>query len=71
MSLSNDKSGDGRRKSDPSHDDPKPKSESRPAKARDAKGRDEGVGKTLRTVYQRAVDEAIPPEMLDLLGKLN
>jgi hypothetical protein len=24
----------------------------------------------MRTVYQRAIDEDIPPEMLDLLGKL-
>lgn len=66
MSLSNDKDGDVRRKSDPPRD-PKAKHESRPTKARG----DDGVGKTLRTVYQRAVDEAIPPEMLDLLGKLN
>ena len=28
------------------------------------------VGQALRTVYQRTVDEDIPPEMLDLLGKL-
>ncbi len=28
------------------------------------------VGDALRTVYQRAIDEDIPPEMLDLLGKL-
>lgn len=28
------------------------------------------VGSALKTVYQRAVSEDIPPEMLDLLGKL-
>ena len=28
------------------------------------------VGTALRTVYQKTVDEDIPPEMLDLLGKL-
>ena len=28
------------------------------------------VGQALRSVYQRTVDETIPPEMLDLLGKL-
>lgn len=28
------------------------------------------VGETLRNVYQRTIDEDIPPEMLDLLGKL-
>ncbi|WP_140419256.1 NepR family anti-sigma factor [Sphingobium sp. Z007] len=29
------------------------------------------VSQALRTVYQRAVDEDIPPEMLDLLSKLD
>jgi len=28
------------------------------------------LGTALRTVYQRTVEEDIPPEMLDLLGKL-
>lgn len=28
------------------------------------------VGDALRSVYQRTIDEDIPPEMLDLLGKL-
>ena len=28
------------------------------------------VGAALRTVYQRTIEEDIPPEMLDLLGKL-
>ena len=28
------------------------------------------TGSALRTVYQKTVDEAIPDEMLDLLGKL-
>ncbi len=28
------------------------------------------VGHALRTVYQRTIDEDIPPEFLDLLGKL-
>jgi hypothetical protein len=28
------------------------------------------LGLALRTVYQRTVEEEIPPEMLDLLGKL-
>ena len=29
------------------------------------------MGDALRTVYQKAVEEAVPDEMLDLLGKLN
>ena len=28
------------------------------------------VGQALRAAYQQAVNEAVPPEMLDLLGKL-
>jgi hypothetical protein len=28
------------------------------------------VGHALRAAYQQAVNESIPPEMLDLLGKL-
>ena len=28
------------------------------------------VGQALRAAYQRMIDEDIPPEMLDLLGKL-
>ncbi len=28
------------------------------------------IGDALKSVYQRAIDEDIPPEMLDLLGKL-
>ena len=31
---------------------------------------DAQVGKVLRSVYQQTVDEAVPPEMLDLLNKL-
>ena len=36
-----------------------------------AQGKDRDMGAALRTVYQRTVEEAIPPEMLDLLGKLD
>lgn len=32
--------------------------------------REQEMGNALRSVYQRAVDEKIPDEMLDLLGKL-
>ena len=28
------------------------------------------IGDALKTVYQRTINEDIPPEMLDLLGKL-
>lgn len=33
--------------------------------------KDRDMGAALRTVYQRTVEEAIPSEMLDLLGKLD
>jgi len=29
------------------------------------------MGAALRTVYQKTVDESVPSEMLDLLGKLD
>lgn len=41
-----------------------------PPRARKRKGQPSQVGDALRTVYQRTIDEDIPPEMLDLLGKL-
>ena len=34
------------------------------------RSRGSDVGKALRTVYDDALKEDIPPEMLDLLGKL-
>lgn len=39
--------------------------------ARRAEANDNDVGKVLRSVYQKAVDEDIPAEMLDLLSKLD
>jgi hypothetical protein len=55
-----------RRKTDPS---PPADSEnmSRTGKKR---GPNAEIGQALRKAYSDAVDEAIPPEMLDLLGKL-
>lgn len=42
------------------------------SKRRASSGKDEGqVANALRSVYQRAVDEDIPSEMLDLLRKLD
>ncbi|WP_374126469.1 NepR family anti-sigma factor [Sphingomonas sp. 28-62-11] len=46
---------------------PKKASPKRTAKPR---GDDQPMGQALRTVYQRTIDEQIPQEMLDLLGKL-
>jgi hypothetical protein len=43
------------------------------AKAKPKKKRAENpeVGQALRSVYQRTIDEDIPADLLDLLGKLN
>jgi len=47
------------------------KTASASTKRRD-RGKEEGhVSEALRTVYQRAIDEDIPSEMLDLLKKLD
>lgn len=39
-------------------------------KATDVDAANSDVGRALRSVYEKAVGETIPPEMLDLLGKL-
>jgi hypothetical protein len=62
--LNDDREGRRRRKRDPDSSHAAP---SRPRKRRPAPGE---VGQALRSAYQRMVDEDIPPEMLDLLGKL-
>jgi len=42
------------------------------AKPRRERSRDgQAMGAALRSIYQKTVDEAVPPEMLDLLGKLD
>lgn len=39
-------------------------------KAKKRRGTTPEVGNALRAAYQQAIDEDIPPEFLDLLGKL-
>jgi hypothetical protein len=41
------------------------------AKSAKARNRDKDVGTALRTIYQKTVDEAVPVDLLDLLGKLD
>ena len=66
LSFENEKNGGRRRKSDPRSvidiaDKPHPRKKgAAPA----------DVGNALRSVYQRTIDESIPPDLLDLLGKL-
>jgi hypothetical protein len=64
LTFQND--NDRRRKTDhpqqPQNDDP--------PRGRKKRGTTPEVGHALRAAYQQAVSEEIPPEMLDLLGKL-
>jgi hypothetical protein len=47
------------------------KTDRKVAKAAPGQEPDANIGQALRTVYEETIDEAIPQEMLDLLGKLN
>jgi hypothetical protein len=59
---------ESRRRRKPDHDRANPAHvASRPRKKRAGTGE---VGHALRSAYERMVEEDIPPEMLDLLGKL-
>jgi hypothetical protein len=55
-----------RRKSDPT---PPADDENMPT-IRKKRGPNAEIGQALRQAYREAIDETIPPEMLDLLGKL-
>ena len=66
MSFQEDRDGRRRRKPDPESESsvvPAPRTRPR-------RGSDDEVGNALRSAYERMVNEDIPPEMLDLLGKL-
>lgn len=41
------------------------------SRAKSTPGRDRDMGSALRSVYQETVSEAVPNDLLDLLGKLN
>ncbi len=66
MNFENEKDVQRRRKSDQASDPSSAKSQ----KARKKGASDAEVGDALRSVYQRTVNEDIPPDLLDLLGKL-
>ncbi len=66
MAFQDEKDGERRRKAEP-HNDNAPANISRPKKKRAPVPE---VGSALKSVYDRTVLEDIPPEMLDLLGKL-
>lgn len=65
MSFADEKDGERRRKSPEETD-----SETEPALKSRKRPPAPEVGHALRSAYQRTLDEDIPPEMLDLLGKL-
>lgn len=65
LTFANHKDGDRRRKADAKDAGEAP--EKRPPPKKRAVPE---VGDALRSAYQRTVNEDIPPEMLDLLGKL-
>lgn len=66
LSFDNGREGDRRRKGSTSPESdtvPRPSSKSRKEDAPE-------LGNALRSVYDSTLNESIPPEMLDLLGKL-
>jgi hypothetical protein len=66
LSFADETDGTRRRKQDEDAGDDTPVSSMR----RKRKPPAPEVGSALRSAYQRTLDEDIPPEMLDLLGKL-
>jgi len=64
--LSFENESDRRRKTDPA---PPADIEQMP-RGRKKRGANTEIGQALRQAYCDAVDETIPPEMLDLLGRL-
>lgn len=65
LSFENEKDGERRRKAPSGGDNASAKSAQRAKK-----GDGPEVGSALRSVYDATLNESIPPEMLDLLGKL-
>jgi hypothetical protein len=66
LSFEDDRDSGRGRKSATSTDGQPPESPG----TRKKRGTTPEVGHALRAAYQRTMDESIPPEMLDLLGKL-
>ena len=68
MSFDNDKDADTRRKTEQPADAEALLRPQQKKKKKSAGGAD--LGHALRSAYQRTIDEQIPPDLLDLLGKL-
>lgn len=67
MSFADETDGEGRRKAGQGAGDGHAGTSVKKQKKKPAAPE---VGNALRSAYQRTLDEDIPPEMLDLLGKL-
>ena len=67
LSFENDKHIERRRKSVQASNT-RPTREQSPKRGKSAAGPE--LGNALRSVYQRTINEDIPPDLLDLLGKL-
>lgn len=65
MAFADEKDGERRRKPD---QDPGARAQDKPS-PRTKRAAPE-IGNALKSAYQQTVNEDIPPEMLDLLGKL-
>jgi hypothetical protein len=74
LSFADEKDGERRRKADeaagPNADANADGGSASAAKKQKKKPATPEVGNALRSAYQRTLDEDIPPEMMDLLGKL-
>ena len=73
MSFADEKDGERRRKPEdagPNADSNASGSSAPALKKQKKKPETPEVGNALRSAYQRTLDEDIPPEMMDLLGKL-
>ena len=66
MSFADEKESGNRRRSSASVPDSVPEAD-KPKKKR---GHSPEVGHALRAAYQRTIDEDVPSDLLDLLGKL-
>ena len=66
MSFQDEREGQRKRRTDPDSESAEANL-SRKKKKRTTEG---PLGDALRSAYQRVINEDVPPEMLDLLGKL-
>jgi len=69
LSFADETDGERRRKS-PQETESEPPASQMIANRKKRRPAAPEVGQALRSAYQRTLDESIPPEMLDLLGKL-